>query len=87
MPFEFSRLVRWAQQKAPNPGVVWRYGIAVAAVFAATSLRLALNPVLGVHEPHVPFALAVIVAAWFRGARAWPGGNRAQRAQLKLVFS
>ena len=67
MPFEFSRLVRWAQQKAPNPGVVWRYGIAVAAVFAATSLRLALNPVLGVHEPHVPFALAVIVAAWFGG--------------------
>ena len=67
MPFEFSRLVRWAQHKAPNPGVVWRYGIAVAAVFAATSLRLALNPVLGVQEPHVPFAFAVIVAAWFGG--------------------
>ncbi len=69
MPFDFSRLVRWVQQKAPNPGVVWRYGIAVAAVFAATSLRLALNPVLGVQEPHVPFALAVIVAAWFGGRR------------------
>lgn len=65
MPFEFSKLVRWARGTAAI--VVWRYGIAVAAVLAATGVRLAFNPVLGVEAPHVPFALAVIVAARFGG--------------------
>ena len=67
MPFEFSRLVRWGWKTASSSGVIWRYGIAVAAVAVATGVRFAFNPVVGLQAPHVPFALAVIVAAWFGG--------------------
>ncbi len=52
---------------AANHGVLWRYGTAVFAVFAATGVRIAFNPVLGAQAPHVPFALAVILAARFGG--------------------
>jgi signal transduction histidine kinase len=67
MPFERSRLVQWAEKTASTPGALWRYGLAVAAVLAATGVRLAFNKVLGVQEPHGSFTLAVIVAAWFGG--------------------
>jgi len=67
LPFAVSKLVRWVRETPPNAGVVWRYGVAVAAVIAATVIRLAFNPVLGVEAPHVSFALAVIAAAWFGG--------------------
>ncbi len=50
-----------------EPGAIWGYLIAVAAVFAATGVRLAFNPVLGVEAPHVPFAFAVIIAARIGG--------------------
>ena len=36
-------------------------------MLAATGVRLAFNPVLGVEAPHMPFNLAVIIAAWFGG--------------------
>ena len=66
MGLEFKRLVReW--ETVPRLDAIWRYGIALAAVFAATSVRLAFNPVLGVEAPHVPLVLGVIVAAWFGG--------------------
>ena len=46
---------------------VFRYGVAALAVAAATAVRLALEPVLGVYSPYLPFALAVIVASRFGG--------------------
>jgi PAS domain S-box-containing protein len=67
LPSELGKLARWARQTAAASGVIWRYGIVVAAVFAATGVRLAFNPVLGAEAPHVPFAFAVIVAARFGG--------------------
>jgi PAS domain S-box-containing protein len=67
VPFEFSKFFRSARQKVANPGALWRYGIAVPAVLAATVVRLAFNPVLAVQAPHGLFALAVIVAARFGG--------------------
>ena len=71
MPFGFGKPVRWARLTAADHGVIWRYGIAVAAVAAATSVLLALDltfdPVLGVEGGFSPFALAVLVAAWFGG--------------------
>jgi PAS domain S-box-containing protein len=67
VPFEFSKPLRWARQKAANPSVIWQYGIAVTAVLAATEVRLALNAVLGVPTPYGTFALAVIVSAWLGG--------------------
>ena len=65
--FKFSRLIQRARQMAAEPGVIWRYTIALAAVFAATGLRLAFKLVLGLEAPHVAFAFAVILAAWFGG--------------------
>ena len=64
---EFSQLSRWGQKTATEPSVIWRYGFGVFAVLAATGVRLAFNPVVGVHAPHVLFVLAVIAAAWFGG--------------------
>ena len=46
---------------------VFRYGVAAVAVAAATAVRLALEPVLGLYSPYLPFALAVIVASRFGG--------------------
>ena len=67
MPFESGKPVRWVWLTVANLDVIRRYGLALAAVLAATGLRLAFNPVLGVQAPHMPFALAVIVAARFGG--------------------
>jgi PAS domain S-box-containing protein len=36
-------------------------------VAAATAVRLAFQPIVGEEAPHMPFNLAVIVAAWFGG--------------------
>jgi PAS domain S-box-containing protein len=44
-----------------------KYGVAVIATLAALAVRLALDPVLGVHSPYLPFIVAVIVAARFGG--------------------
>ena len=41
--------------------------MAVVATLAALGVRWALDPVIGVHSPYLPSALAVIVAAWFGG--------------------
>ncbi|HKE27321.1 MAG TPA: PAS domain S-box protein [Bryobacteraceae bacterium] len=69
--FEFRQPVRWARRTAAEHGAIWRYGIAVAAVAAATSVLLAVDlafdPVLGVEGGFGPFALAVIGVAWFGG--------------------
>ena len=46
---------------------VLRYGVAAVAVAAATAVRLALEQVLGLYSPYLPFALAVIVASRFGG--------------------
>ncbi len=46
---------------------VFRYGVAAVAVAAATAVRVALEPVLGLHSPYLPFTLAVIVASLFGG--------------------
>jgi PAS domain S-box-containing protein len=67
VPLEFNKSVRLARQVTTTPSVIWRYGFAVAVVLAATGIRLAFNPVVGVHAPHMPFNLAVILAAWFGG--------------------
>ena len=67
MPLEFSKAVGSARRMATNPSAIWRYGFAVVVVLAATGVRLAFNPVLGVEAPHMPFNLAVIIAAWFGG--------------------
>jgi PAS domain S-box-containing protein len=52
---------------ATSHGAVWRYAAAIATVAAAAGMRLALNPVLGVHAPYLPFTLAVTVAALVGG--------------------
>jgi signal transduction histidine kinase len=44
-----------------------RYAGAVVAVLAALGVRMALNPVLAMQVPYLPFALAVVVAARFGG--------------------
>ena len=67
MPFAFSALAERLRQTDGKTGVVWRYGVAAAAVLIATGVRFALNPVLGAEAPLVPFALAVIVAARMGG--------------------
>lgn len=50
-----------------EPSTWLRYGGAVIASFAAAAARLALDPVLGVHSPYLPYILAVVVAARFGG--------------------
>jgi len=67
VPLELSRAVGSARPLATTPSAIWRYGVAVAVVLAATGVRLAFNPVVGVEAPHMPFNLAVIIAAWFGG--------------------
>ncbi len=67
MPFESGKPVRRVWLTVANLDVIRRYGLALAVVLAATGLRLACNPVFGVQAPHMPFALAVIVAARFGG--------------------
>jgi K+-sensing histidine kinase KdpD len=67
VPFELSKTVRWARLRVPNRSATWRYGFAVFVAVAATGVRLAFNPIVGVQAPHVPFNLAVILAAWFGG--------------------
>ena len=85
MPGGFNEPVQWARQKAEYPSVTWRYGFAVFVVLAATGVRLAFNPVVGVYAPTVLFGLAVIAASWFGGRG--PGlANCAQRTQRSLVL-
>jgi PAS domain S-box-containing protein len=67
MPFEFRRSVLRAGLADGNDAVVWRYGLAVVVVLAATGVRLAFNPIVGVEAAHIPFNLAVAIAAWFGG--------------------
>lgn len=44
-----------------------RYGVAVVATLAALGVRSAVDPLLGVHSPYLPFIIAIIVAARFGG--------------------
>ena len=46
LPFEFGKPVRWTRLTFANPKVAWRYGFAVAAVFAAAGIRLAFEPII-----------------------------------------
>lgn len=68
MPLELIKAVGSARRMTTNPNAIWRYGFAIVVVLAATGVRLAFNPVLGVEAPHMPFNLAVIIAAWFGGS-------------------
>jgi PAS domain S-box-containing protein len=67
LPFDFSKLVRRPRPIVANYGVVWRYGIAIAAVAAATGVRFAFNSVLSVYAPYLSFTLAVMAAALLGG--------------------
>jgi PAS domain S-box-containing protein len=67
VPFEFGKPARWARQMAGNSDIVWRYGIAVAAVLAATGIQFVFKPTVGVHLMDLSFALGVVVAARFGG--------------------
>jgi PAS domain S-box-containing protein len=68
VPWELIKAADLARPMATNPSTLWRYGFAVVVVLAATGVRLAFNPVLGLEAPHMPFNLAVIIAAWFGGS-------------------
>jgi len=66
----FAELARRARRTAYHSGVVGvvsRYGLAIAAVLAATAVRIAFNPILGMRAPYLGFTLAVVVAAWLGG--------------------
>jgi PAS domain S-box-containing protein len=65
--FEIDELLRWARKTVARPNVVWRYGIAVAAVAAAMGVRLALGPLVAAYAPYLPFTFALTVAALFGG--------------------
>jgi PAS domain S-box-containing protein len=67
VPFEFDELLQWARQIVARPNVAWRYGIAVAAVFAAAGSRLALGPLVATYAPYLPFTFALTVASLFGG--------------------
>lgn len=67
MSLEFSKALGSARRIARNPSAIWRYGFAIVVVLAALGARLAFNPVVGVEAPHMPFNLAVIIAAWLGG--------------------
>ena len=56
---------------AEDRSAVFRYGVIIAGVLAASCVRLVLNPVLGPHAPYLPFALAIIFAARIGGR--WGG--------------
>jgi PAS domain S-box-containing protein len=61
--FEFSKFLPRARQTAASPDLLWRYGIAIAAVFAATNVWLVLESVAAVNALYLPFVLSVVVAA------------------------
>jgi K+-sensing histidine kinase KdpD len=65
--FKVGKFLRDLQQSALHPGPVLRYGIAAVCVLGATSMRLVLNPILGLQAPYLPFALAIMAAALFGG--------------------
>jgi PAS domain S-box-containing protein len=52
------------ERSAPT---VTRYGVAVASMFAATVLRLVLNPVLANRFPFATVFFGVLLSAWFGG--------------------
>ena len=52
-----------------NASPIAVYGVAVAAVAAATIVRWLLDPVLGNNVPYITFFLAVVIAAWYGGLR------------------
>ena len=48
-------------------GVVWRYGLALAAVAVATGFRYAFDSIVGTYAPYLPFVLALTVVSFFGG--------------------
>ncbi|MBI3948652.1 MAG: response regulator [Armatimonadetes bacterium] len=54
----------------PRPPLALRYGVAALAVAAVVALRLALWPLLRDEIPFIPFAPAIIIAAWYGGIGA-----------------
>jgi PAS domain S-box-containing protein len=69
-----------------HQGVVWRYGLAVAAVAVAAGARLALNPVLSVHAPYLPFTLAVTVGALVGGRGPGLAANALSALVIDWLF-
>src|SRR5690242_16239173 len=67
LPFEFGKPLRWAGCTAAHTKVCWRYGVAVAVVLAAAGICVTFEPIIGIHKPYLPFALAVIAASLFGG--------------------
>jgi PAS domain S-box-containing protein len=61
----FHRRSGFGEQSQASAGL--RYGVAVIAALAALGVRSALDPVLGVHSPYLPFIIAIIIAARFGG--------------------
>ena len=45
-----------------------RYGIALLSVILATTIRLALNPLLGDRVPLIVFFVAIVFTAWYGGS-------------------
>lgn len=56
-----------ADARAPAADIVWRYGVAVAAVLCAWGLRVALTAYIPGEIPFTFFYLAVAIAGWLGG--------------------
>jgi len=67
---------------APSPGL--RYGVAGLATLAALGVRSALDPLIGVQSPYLPFTIAVIGVARFGGRG--PGFAATALSAFGVVF-
>lgn len=67
MPFATSRRARLAPPAGRSLGVIWRYGLALAALVAATASRYVFQPVIGPYAPYLPYVLALTVVSFFGG--------------------
>jgi PAS domain S-box-containing protein len=54
-------------KKADRGDRLWRYGLAVLAVVAATVIKLLLAPVIREESPFLVFYIALLLVAWFGG--------------------
>ncbi len=62
-----TRHTQWVQTVGTRYKAVWRYGMAVVAVAAATGLRLTWHSVVGIYAPYLPYVLALTVVSFFGG--------------------
>lgn len=61
--------VRQVDMQQASPTWLWRYGVAIATVAAATLLGLPLHPPLGDGLPFALLTSAVLVTAWLAGTK------------------